>query len=43
MVELIGLIAERASEDIEPKEWIRICIDLLDLLKGIQEEQEGAK
>jgi splicing factor 3B subunit 1 len=31
---LVGRIADRGSEYVSPKEWIRICFDLLDLLKA---------
>ena len=34
LVDLIGLIADHGGENIEPREWIRICVDLLDLLKA---------
>jgi len=30
----VGRIAERGPEHVVPKEWIRICFDLLDLLKA---------
>lgn len=34
VIDLIGLIANNASEYIPPKEWMRICFELLDLLKS---------
>ncbi len=34
LVDLIGMIADKAPDEVEPKEWIRICVDLLDLLKA---------
>lgn len=34
VIDLIGLIADKASEYIPPKEWMRICFELLDLLKS---------
>lgn len=33
-VELIGRIADRASEAASAREWMRICFELLDLLKA---------
>ncbi len=33
-IDLIGRIADRGSEYVSPKEWMRICFDLLDLLKA---------
>lgn len=33
-IELVGNIADRGSEYVSPKEWMRICFDLLDLLKA---------
>lgn len=33
LVDLIGRIADRGADQINAKEWIRICFDLLDLLK----------
>jgi splicing factor 3B subunit 1 len=34
VVDLVGRIAERAREHVSPREWIRICFELLDLLKA---------
>lgn len=34
VIVLVGLIADNASEYIPPKEWMRICFELLDLLKS---------
>jgi splicing factor 3B subunit 1 len=34
LVDLIGKIADKAADHVNPKEWIRICFDLLDLLKA---------
>lgn len=33
-VEMIGRIASRAPEFVAPKEWLRICFQLLELLKS---------
>jgi splicing factor 3B subunit 1 len=33
-VELIGLIAEKCPDAVNCKEWMRICFELLDLLKA---------
>lgn len=33
-VKLVGLIAEKNSETINAKEWMRICFELLDMLKS---------
>lgn len=33
-IDLVGRIADRGSEFVSPKEWMRICFDLLDLLKA---------
>ena len=34
VIDLIGRIADRGSEYVSAKEWMRICFDLLDLLKA---------
>jgi len=34
VVDLIGRIADRGAEFVPPKEWMRICFELLDLLKA---------
>ena len=34
LVDLVGRIANRGADYVNPKEWIRICFDLLDLLKA---------
>lgn len=34
VIDLIGRIAERGSEHVPAKEWMRICFDLLELLKA---------
>lgn len=34
VIELIGRIADRGAEYVSAKEWMRICFDLLDLLKA---------
>ena len=33
-IDLVGRIADRGAEYVSPKEWMRICFDLLDLLKA---------
>lgn len=33
-IKLVGLIARRCPEFINAKEWIRVCFDLLDMLKS---------
>lgn len=33
-VKLVGLIAKRNAETINAKEWMRVCFDLLDMLKS---------
>lgn len=33
-VDMIGLIAERCPDAVNAKEWMRICFELLDLLKA---------
>lgn len=33
-IKLIGKIANKAPEHVSPKEWMRICFDLLDVLKA---------
>jgi splicing factor 3B subunit 1 len=33
-IELVGRIADKGAEEVSPKEWIRICFDLLELLKA---------
>lgn len=33
-IDLVGRIADRGSSFVSPKEWMRICFDLLDLLKA---------
>lgn len=44
IVKLIGLIAaeEDHIEEVEPKEWIRICMDLLDFFKSNKKEVRRA-
>eukprot|EP01053_Blabericola_migrator_P003745 Blabericola_migrator_1__3744@NODE_2120_length_3242_cov_73_098583_g326_i1_p1_GENE_NODE_2120_length_3242_cov_73_098583_g326_i1NODE_2120_length_3242_cov_73_098583_g326_i1_p1_ORF_typecomplete_len1039_score211_82SF3b1/PF08920_10/18SF3b1/PF08920_10/1_9e23CLASP_N/PF12348_8/6_9e02CLASP_N/PF12348_8/6_5e05CLASP_N/PF12348_8/27CLASP_N/PF12348_8/20CLASP_N/PF12348_8/8_5e05Vac14_Fab1_bd/PF12755_7/2_3e03Vac14_Fab1_bd/PF12755_7/4e03Vac14_Fab1_bd/PF12755_7/2_1e05Vac14_Fab1_bd/PF12755_7/1e03Vac14_Fab1_bd/PF12755_7 len=34
VIDLIGRIADRGGDLVSPKEWDRICFDLLDLLKA---------
>lgn len=33
-IKLVGLIAQRNAENINAKEWMRICFDLLNMLKS---------
>eukprot|EP01138_Halocafeteria_seosinensis_P010429 gb/GECG01010647.1/.p1 GENE.gb/GECG01010647.1/~~gb/GECG01010647.1/.p1 ORF type:complete len:1367 (+),score=239.06 gb/GECG01010647.1/:1-4101(+) len=33
-IELVGLIADRGANSVHAKEWMRICFDLLELLKA---------
>ena len=33
-IDLVGRIADRGAEFVSPKEWMRICFDLLDLLRA---------
>ncbi|KAH3672244.1 hypothetical protein WICMUC_004339 [Wickerhamomyces mucosus] len=33
-IDLIGRIADRGAEYVSPKEWMRICFELLDMLKS---------
>lgn len=33
-IDLVGRIADRGAEFVSPREWMRICFDLLDLLKA---------
>lgn len=33
-IRLVGLIAKRNAETINAKEWMRVCFDLLDMLKS---------
>ncbi len=33
-IELVGKIAEKGADEVSPKEWMRICFDLLELLKA---------
>lgn len=33
-IKLVGLIARRNAESINSKEWMRVCFDLLDMLKS---------
>eukprot|EP01017_Pseudomicrothorax_dubius_P014538 TRINITY_DN1694_c0_g2_i10.p1 TRINITY_DN1694_c0_g2~~TRINITY_DN1694_c0_g2_i10.p1 ORF type:complete len:1206 (-),score=344.77 TRINITY_DN1694_c0_g2_i10:224-3841(-) len=34
VIDLVGRIADRGAEYVSAKEWMRICFDLLDLLKA---------
>jgi splicing factor 3B subunit 1 len=34
VIELIGRIADKGADHVIPKEWLRVCFDLLDLLKA---------
>lgn len=33
-IDLVGRIADRGAEFVSPKEWMRVCFDLLELLKA---------
>jgi len=33
-IELVGRIADRGAEFVSPREWMRICFELLDMLKA---------
>merc|ERR1719359_2602234 len=33
-IDLVGRISDRGAEFVSPKEWMRICFDLLDMLKA---------
>lgn len=33
-IDLVGRIADRGSDYVQPREWMRICVELLDLLKA---------
>jgi splicing factor 3B subunit 1 len=33
-IELVGRIADKGADEVSPKEWIRICFDLLEMLKA---------
>ena len=33
-IDLVGRIADRGAESIPPREWMRICFELLDMLKA---------
>ncbi|GAB7354705.1 hypothetical protein MBLNU459_g5122t1 [Dothideomycetes sp. NU459] len=33
-IDLVGRIADRGPESVNPKEWMRICFELLDMLKA---------
>ena len=33
-IDLVGRIADRGAEFVSPKEWMRICFELLDMLKA---------
>lgn len=33
-IQLVGVIAERAGDSVSSREWMRICFELLDLLKA---------
>lgn len=33
-IDLVGRIADRGAEHVPPKEWMRICFELLELLKA---------
>jgi len=33
-IELVGKIADRGSEFVSAREWMRICFELLELLKA---------
>jgi splicing factor 3B subunit 1 len=35
-VELVGRIADRGAEYVAPREWMRICFELLDMLKALK-------
>jgi splicing factor 3B subunit 1 len=33
-IDLVGRIADRGAEHVSPKEWMRICFDLLEMLRA---------
>jgi len=33
-IDLVGRIADRGSDHVAPREWMRICFDLLDMLRA---------
>ncbi|KAI6651872.1 hypothetical protein LOD99_4751 [Oopsacas minuta] len=33
-IDLVGRIADRGADFVQPREWMRICVELLDLLKA---------
>ena len=33
-IDLVGRIADRGADMVSPREWIRICFELLELLKA---------
>ncbi len=33
-IDLVGRIADRGAEFVSAKEWMRVCFDLLELLKA---------
>lgn len=34
VIDLVGRIADRGAEYVPAREWMRICFDLLDMLKA---------
>lgn len=35
-IDLVGRIADRAPEQVPPREWMRICFELLDMLRAFK-------
>ncbi len=35
-IDLVGRIADRGAEFVSAKEWMRICFELLDMLKVLE-------
>ncbi len=40
-IDLVGRIADRGAEFVSAKEWMRICFELLDMLKVGREGHGG--
>lgn len=40
-VDLVGRIADRGPESVSPREWMRICFELLELLKAPKKGKAG--
>ncbi|CAJ0588044.1 unnamed protein product [Cylicocyclus nassatus] len=42
-IDLVGAIADRGSEFVSAREWMRICFELFELLKHLKRVYDGLR